>query len=282
MIRRLLLSALYAATFAAFGLGLWYGRDYYGAPLAERLRHPLHWSLKPGGELGIVFGIVGASLMAIMLSYSLRRRVGALRKAGRLSAWLDFHIWCGITGPLLIVLHSSFKVGGLIAIAFWSMVAVATSGVVGRFLYAQIPRTAAGVELSLDEARQLEALLGERLRREVGLPEDALATLEDPVPPREASILRAFGALLGAPGRIRRRVRALAHRHRIPPAKVRSLRRVAVQRALLHHRLAVWRRVHELFHYWHVVHRPFTVLLYIFLAVHIAVAWMTGYAGGRG
>jgi len=281
-VRRLVISALYAATLAVFGVGLWYGREYYSLPIGERLRHPLHWTLKPGGEIGLLYGIVGAALMAIMLVYSLRRRVGALRKAGRLSTWLDFHIWCGVTGPLLIVLHSSFRVGTLVAIAFWSMVAVATSGVLGRFLYAQIPRTAAGVELSLDEATRLEVRLGDRLRDELGVPSEALVALEDPVPPRDASIVRAFVALLGAPGRIRRRVRALVRRHGVPRANVRALQRVAVQRALLHHRLAVWRRVHELFHYWHVVHRPFTVLLYIFLAVHIAVAWMTGYAGGPG
>ena len=45
----------------------------------------------------------------------------------------------------------------------------------------------------------------------------------------------------------------------------------------IHRRLALWQRVRELFHYWHVFHKPFAVIMYLFMAVHIGVAWMTGY-----
>jgi hypothetical protein len=46
---------------------------------------------------------------------------------------------------------------------------------------------------------------------------------------------------------------------------------------MLHRRLRVWQRLHELFHYWHVFHKPFAVLMYIFAAIHLGVAWATGY-----
>lgn len=278
-----MMGALYAATLAALALLAWRGRDYYALPLLERPHHALHWELKPGGSVGRWYGIAGATLMTAMLGYSLRKRLPGLRYAGRLGTWLDLHIWCGITGPLLIVLHSALKVGGLIAIAFWSMVAVATSGVFGRFLYAQIPRTAAGDQLTLDDARRLDAELSARLRSEFGLSAAELTPLDPAVAssPAGASVAAALLALAIEPLRLRRRLARFRSEHRRLPHEVLArLTALAGQRALLHRRLALWRKLHELFHYWHVFHKPFAVLMYLFAVVHIAVAWATGYAGG--
>ena len=278
-----MMGALYAATLAALALLAWRGRDYYALPLLERPHHALHWELKPGGSVGRWYGIAGATLMTAMLGYSLRKRLPGLRYAGRLGTWLDLHIWCGITGPLLIVLHSALKVGGLIAIAFWSMVAVATSGVFGRFLYAQIPRTAAGDQLTLDDARRLDAELSARLRSEFGLSAAEL-TPRDPAAassPAGASVAAALLALAIEPLRLRRRLARFRSEHRRLPHEVLArLTALAGQRALLHRRLALWRKLHELFHYWHVVHKPFAVVMYLFMVVHVAVALATGYAWG--
>jgi hypothetical protein len=284
--RRWLLLAVYVATFSALGWFGWRGRDYYALSLLERPRHPLHWELKPGGRLGLDYGIAGASLMVAMLGYSVRKRVPVLRRFASLGGWLDFHIWCGITGPLLIFLHSAGKVGGLIAIAFWSMVAVSLSGVLGRFLYAQIPRTAAGDELSLAAARRLDEELAGRLRSEFVLPDADLAALDSlAAPPAPAaggpSLAAAVAGLALEPLRFRRRLaRFRAGHRRLPRELVARIAAVARQRALLARRLAVWRGLHELFHYWHVFHKPFALLMYLFAAVHVGVAWATGYAGG--
>jgi hypothetical protein len=280
--RRGLLWTLYLASFVLLGALAWHGRGYYSLPLVERPRHPLHWQLKPGGEIGRLYGVVGLSTMTAMLGYSLRKRIRPLRHLGRLSGWLDFHIWCGIVGPLLIVLHSALKVGGLIAIAFWSMVAVALSGIVGRFLYAQIPRTAAGDQLSLHEAQALDAALAERLRQQMGVREAALTGLmADGAAIPARSVVGALGSLALEPVRFRRRLRRFRRAHPgLPRATVARLGRVAGQRALLQRRLALWHRLHELFHYWHVAHKPFAVVMYVFMVVHVAVALWTGYAWG--
>jgi len=279
--RRWALILLYAGTFAVIGALAWYGRDYYAAPLVERPRHPLHWQLKPGGELGRLYGIVGLGMMVAMLSYSLRKRLPALRKAGKLAGWLDLHIYLGVAGPLFIVLHSSMKVGGLIAISFWSMVAVAVSGILGRFLYAQIPRTASGDELSLEEARKMEQLMAARLRSEFGLDDSDLALLEARQAARSRSLLGMLFGLIGLPFAFRRSVGQFLRRHRdVPRPVVVRMLRIARQRALLRRRLDLWRRLHELFHYWHVLHKPFALLMYLFAAIHVAVAYATGYVGG--
>ncbi len=160
--------------------------------------------------------------MTAMLAYSLRKRIPGLRRAGRLGTWLDLHIWCGVTGPLLIVLHSALKVGGLIAIAFWSMVAVALSGVFGRFLYAQIPRTASGDQLSLDEARRLDAELTARLRDEFDLSASDLAPLRAAAGGASRSVAAALAALAVEPWRRRRRLARFRARARAPARARRS------------------------------------------------------------
>ncbi|MCM2270867.1 MAG: hypothetical protein NDJ75_12250 [Thermoanaerobaculia bacterium] len=274
------LATLYLLTLLGTAVSAWRGFDYYRTPLLERPRHALHWELKPGGTLGVAYGVGGATLMTAMLGYSARKRLPLLRRTGRLGSWLDFHIWCGVTGPLAVVFHSAFKVGGLIAIAFWSMVAVALSGIFGRFLYAQIPRSAAGTELSLDEATRLERDLADRLRDEIGIDAGASDRLDES-PPAAAprSLIGALLALLAAGGAARRRTRRFVDAHpALPRAAARRLGALVRQRELLRRRLALWRRLHELFHYWHVFHKPFAVLMYLFAAIHVGVAWATGYA----
>ncbi len=254
------------------------GWDYYTTPLIERPRHELYWALKPGGELGRVFGIVGTALMLLMLSYSVRRRWKALAGIGNLATWLDFHIFCGIIGPLFVVLHSSFKVTGLVALSFWSMVLVAASGVVGRFLYQQIPRRRSGDELSLAEveARRQRAKLS--LSRDFGvtiihlqrIEEVALAGVDS-----QAGLLKALLTMPVATSIVRLRIRHLARQ--FPSVNKSQLGRLLEEQALLSMRVSMWKRTHELFHYWHVLHRPFALVMYLFAAVHIIVATVTGY-----
>lgn len=278
---RTALAAVYLAGFCLIGWLAWQGRDYYLTSAALRPRHPDYWDLKPGGRLGILFGVAGSSLMIVMLVYSVRKRIKFLRNLGSLRHWLDFHIVCGIFGPLFILLHSSFKVGGLVAVSFWSMVVVAASGVLGRFLYLQIPRRRSGDELSLEEAeREIEGL-GRTLRERFGLSEETLSRLDAVAArhaPAEANLAVLLLRLPFDGWRLRRDLaRTAPSGEDLPPAAVRGLRRMAGQRAGLRRRILLWSRLQELFHYWHVLHKPFALLMYLFMTVHITVALATGY-----
>ena len=174
-------AALRAGYLLAFAVITWLffqGSAYYLTPLAERAHHPGYWDWKSGGRIGHPLGVAGSTMMVLMLGYSLRKRVSVLRHLGPLARWLDVHIFLGVVGPLLVVLHSSFKVQGLVAFSFWSMIAVATSGVFGRYLYLQIPRTRAGEEINLAALERVDAELGERLRRQFRLDAATLGRLE--------------------------------------------------------------------------------------------------------
>jgi hypothetical protein len=281
-VRRITLLVCYLVALCAIAWFTYSGWDYYRSPLIERPRHPLYWSLKPGGTLGLRFGIAGAGMMTLMLVYSLRKRVRLFRRIGKVRGWLDFHILLGIIGPLFIVLHSSFKVGGLVALAFWSMVAVAVSGVAGRFLYAQIPRSRAGDELSLAQVHKLDAELTRELVEDFGLPASEATLLEGLAEQdleRQRSVWTLLLRLPIDAWLLRRRLRRFRRRF---PALDRSLLRRLGQtvrrKALLRRRIRLWDSLHRVFHYWHVAHKPFAIVMYLFMFVHIAVAWWTGYA----
>ena len=257
------------------------GADFYRTPLLERAHHDGYWQWKAGGSVGHKLGIVGSSMMVLMLLYSVRKRVGALRRLGPLSGWLDVHIYLGVLGPLLVVLHSSLKVQGLVALSFWSMVVVALSGVLGRYLYLQIPRTRAGEEVALAELEAQDRELSGQLRNRFDLGEAQLARLDALVAvPTRVGLVGGFVRLVTDDLRLRSGLRAFAASCRsVPRPVVREFERVVRQKAHVHRRILLWDRVHELFHYWHVLHKPFALVMYVFMIVHVAVALATGYAG---
>jgi hypothetical protein len=272
-----LLSAFYAVSFVVVVLLFLRGATYYETPLRDRAHHEGYWDYKAGGRVGHRLGSVGSTMMVLMLLYSVRKRVPGLRRAGPLSRWLDGHIYLGVFGPLLVVLHSAFKVQGLVALSFWSMVLVASSGALGRYLYLQIPRTRAGEELALAELERHDRELGESLRSRFGLTQQQLARL-DAVPVVSAGVLAGLVGLVVDDIRLRSAVRRFAADCRSVPRDVfREFERVVRQKAYVRRRIVVWNRVHELFHYWHVLHKPFAVVMYLFMLVHVAVALATGY-----
>jgi hypothetical protein len=255
------------------------GADFYRTPLLERAHHEGYWQWKAGGSVGQKLGLVGSTMMVLMLLYSVRKRVGALRRLGSLGRWLDIHIFLGIFGPLLVVLHSTFKVQGLVALSFWSMVIVASSGVLGRFLYMQIPRTRAGEERALVELEAEDRALSGQLRTRFHLDDAQIARLDELVGiPTQVGLLGGFLRLVADDLRLRSGLRGFAKGCRSVPAPVfREFERVVRQKAQVHRRILLWDRVHELFHYWHVLHKPFAMVMYLFMIVHVAVALVTGY-----
>ncbi len=99
--------------------------------------------------------------------------------------------------------------------------------------------------------------------------------------PARTGLLGGFVRLVTDDLRLRsglRAVRAPSCRS-VPRPVVREFERVVRQKAHVHRRILLWDRVHELFHYWHVLHKPFALVMYVFMIVHVAVALATGYAG---
>jgi hypothetical protein len=100
------------------------------------------------GELfGHTLGILGFFLMILTETvYSLRKRTRSARW-GKMSEWLEFHIFTGLVGPYMVFLHTSWKFNGLAGAVTLMTVIVVISGFIGRYIYTRIPRTADGIEL---------------------------------------------------------------------------------------------------------------------------------------
>lgn len=103
-----------------------------------------------GDDTGYWLGVAGGVMMVLLFSYPLRKHFNFSRNWGRVKWWFLVHMVLGVGGPLLILLHSTFRVGSLnAAVAMYSMVAVAVSGVIGRFIYARVNRGLHGEKASL-------------------------------------------------------------------------------------------------------------------------------------
>ena len=121
-----------------------------------------------GEFYGHSIGILGFVLMLLTETlYSLRKR-SRLARWGRMASWLQFHIYTGIVGPFMVLLHSSWKLNGLAGVTLALTGVIVFSGFIGRYIYTRIPRTADGLEDSgligqmqagaLANARRLMAL----------------------------------------------------------------------------------------------------------------------------
>jgi hypothetical protein len=257
------------------------GLDYYLVPLAERPFAPGHGVFDPTGRVGNRLGIAGASMMAVgVVLYSTRKRWPLLSGAGRLRDWLSLHIFLCTLGPFLVVLHTSFRVSGLVAIAFWSMIVVVASGVIGRYVYVRIPRALNGNARTREElAAEQQALLA-RIREQAGEHVRHLETWLASEPVRQPGLLGALGGALMADLRARREQRQIARvLSRVPASGV---LREQMQRNLQRHRRLSRERAfiepfQQLFLYWHAFHLPLAVVMLLVLAVHVAVAIAFGY-----
>src|ERR1700741_1252273 len=140
-----------------------YGFDYYTLASTDRPYSPKHAALRPSGVIGIKLGWLGVIMFLIIFRYPLRKAWPWLMKKGSSRHWLDYHVILGIAAPFVIAFHSSFKFAGFAGMAFWIMFAVSVSGIIGRYLYGQIPRSLNAAELSLKEVQDIQAKLGEQL-----------------------------------------------------------------------------------------------------------------------
>ncbi len=262
---------------------VWEGGTYYASPLQERYTHPLHQTLKPSGALGHSLGIIGTLMMLSIFVYSLRKKWKFLQRFGSQNQWLQMHIFMGFAGPVLVTFHTTGKLGGIVSVAFYSMWAMVFSGVIGRYLYAKIPRTVQGNKMGLREIEDRLAELVDKLHHDQrkGAILEGIETLLARTRRQRGGLLRAlFRSLrddLSLPLdaiRIWRIVgidQGLSLRKRL-----RVMRLVLKQQRILNH-LAVLDAMQQLFSYWHVFHKPFTVLTFVIVSLHVSVALYLGY-----
>ncbi|HLP40789.1 MAG TPA: hypothetical protein VK465_04720 [Fibrobacteria bacterium] len=308
-----ILSLAYAASLAFIAWYLRHAWDYLILPVQERPFHELHSRFKPGGLWGHGFGIIGTAMILCMHVYSLRKRVKLFRNWGNLKKWLHVHIFFGVVGCLLIMVHTAGKAHGLVALSFWSMVLVFLSGFVGRFFYGAIPRRATGLAFSLEEAEELSEQRAASLQRGFARIGDAathIASLESrgevnrflakyvrpisdirnlrkfnesglaslrPLWGFSRRMLRDMGECRGDDASWNRFLKSrkleIKKRTYFLKRKVKTLR----EAASLKRKVKRWQAIQARLYYWHVFHKPFSVIMYVVLGVHVYVAVKYGF-----
>ena len=110
--------------------------------------------INPEDGLGYWLGIIGGSMMLVLILYPLRKRIRALRFLGKTTHWFKAHMILGVLGPVLVLFHSNFQLGSFNSrVALYCMLLVAGSGVIGRHIYAGIHSGLYGDKTSLEELR---------------------------------------------------------------------------------------------------------------------------------
>ncbi len=234
---------------------IFYGYSYYRLPIEQRYEHALYNLLKPTGFIGHGLGIFGTLLIVVgLFGYMARKRLKIFSNMGMLSYWLEAHIFLCTLGTVLVLFHTTFKFGGLISVGFWSLAIVWISGVVGRFLYINIPRNIHGRELSLSEMLARKHRLDQELYEKYNIKfSQVTKTRFSQIKPQLVSqkvLMKEYG-----------KVRSILREERVCQWRIKRLE-----------------TLRNLFKYWHVIHLPFALIMLIIMMIHVGVALFFGYS----
>lgn len=256
--------------------------SYYLLPAGDRSSHPLHETLRSSGRVGLLMGLVGTALIFTNLLYLVRKHRPSWGILGSLRSWMAFHIFTGTLGFLFIVVHTAFLPRSPLGmLAFYSLCVVIVTGLMGRYIYARVPRSIEGRELEVDELRQaLEqhraeltslglkdqgfaaaptgaaagAVPGAKARR--GIPVTLWTLLMgDPKLRRQRSVARVVA--LSLPGPVERRRKVL-----------RLIDRLYVEMSWI----ARYQDLRALMSYWRFLHRWLALVLILLALFHIGIA----------
>src|SRR5271166_3279254 len=291
---RVRLYMLYAVAIMINLAIFFYGFDYYKLSAIDRPFSSKHHLLRPSGPIGLYLGFAGVALFVGISLYPIRKHWKWLSTIGSTRHWLDIHVLMGLTAPFIIAFHSTLKFKGIAGMAFWIMFAVSASGVVGRYLYAQIPRKVTTAELSMKEVQELQETLAQQLAAQNLLPQsDVRALLRLPDAERVQrlpiviaivymmilDVVRVFGVV-----RLRRHAlsfgQSLQTLGGFLPTRHRELEKVisaAAEEAALSKRILFLSRSQKVFHLWHVVHKPFSYAFAVLALLHIGLQFVLGY-----
>ena len=231
---------------------------------------------------GYWLGIIGGSLMLLLLLYPISKRVSLLTRLIPMRYWFGLHMMLGIIGPVMVLFHSNFHLGSTnSSIALISMLLVAGSGLVGRYIYTRIHHGLYGARITLAELKQETENNQAELLTMYAMDEN----LGDSLKAMEEKALQAYTGLLTSlvhvvylgvnAQRLRLKVMHLLRDSytkddtdkKLPDSK---LVIASVNRYTLALRRAAAFRVYErLFSLWHILHLPLFIMMIITAIIHI-------------
>jgi len=226
-----------------------------------------------GNPFGHALGALGAVMMVMTeLLYSLRKRTRLLN-FGQMRHWLSFHIFTGIIGPSLVLMHTGMEFRGLAGLTMLLTVFVVASGFLGRYIYTTVPRTVAGVEvdrriLEADLVRQRQELQAWSKNKSVQVQQ--LVMQETAVSPTTtlsttAVLLYRYRAWQG-----QRRIKtAVAALNQEEQARFKNVERSLRRQQRLVRQIQSLQTVRKMMGWWHTAHVPLGLTLFTAMTIHI-------------
>ena len=249
--------------------------DYYSMGRADRPFHEAHQLLRPSGGTGLPMGVIATALIILNLAYLIRKRLIRWTFLGPLRLWMDLHVLTGLIGGGLIIFHSalapSSALGTTAAVA---LLLTVLTGLIGRTIYIQVPRSLEGRELELDQVR--DELNDCRLELEAaGVDAGWLELPEPEMRAHQASLLASFAALLKGYRERTNKYRKLKRQiFQSLELRKRSRRLLPLVKNYCIH--AQWlTRYHELralLASWRFFHRWLAMVMLCIVACHVVVA----------
>jgi dihydropyrimidine dehydrogenase (NAD+) subunit PreT len=249
--------------------------DYYGLPRLQRPLHAIHYLLRPSGFVGLLLGIVATVVFVLNLGYLVRKQLIKMSWLGSLRTWMDAHVLTGLLGMGLIALHSAMAPSSALGIlAIVAMAITVLTGVVGRTIYIQVPRSLEGRELELEQVRnQLDACRNQL--QQAGVQADWLDLARPQRRTHQTSLVGCFLAMAVGDHQRRQDYRRLKRQVLGSPA-LRPARRQILPLAkafCIHWQWLIrYQELLSLIASWRFFHRWLAVLMFCVVICHIVLA----------
>ncbi len=242
---------------------------------------------------GYIIGIVGASMMLLLVLYPIRKTARFMRRMGAVKHWFRAHMVLGLIGPALILFHSNFALGSLnSSVALVAMLLVAVSGLIGRYIYSGIHYGLYGKEMNLNELQKdfkdKSHAMGYVLDYAPAIQERILNFDNMALRPHYSFVgsllwlgVTFFSALrlrVALAMVLRRTLRVAAKRNKWTPSELRAHDRATrlyianhISSAMAISRFKVYER---LFSLWHLLHLPLFIMLVLTAIIHVVAVHM--------
>ena len=219
-------------------------------------------------------GIIGFILMIMTeMLYTLRKRSRSARW-GRMQNWLQFHIFTGLVGPYMVLLHTSWKFNGLAGMVMLLTVIIVVSGFLGRYIYTAVPRTVDGIELQASELEQrIRVVDGELQQWLVGQPKlyESLSKSLLTSPMSSGGRL-VFGRAFEEWNARLKWWRMSSRMDKNARMQARQLNELLKQERNLRRQLSSIAFTRRLLGLWHAIHIPVGMALFTAAVIHIVAA----------
>ncbi len=249
--------------------------------------------ITPEWGLGYWLGITGGVMFLLIFLYPLRKKAKILRDWGSVKIWFNAHMLIGLIAPTIIIFHTNFQLGARNSnIALYSMILVVISGLIGRYIYAQIHYGLFGKHADLAELTAISEVTRGQLGEAFGIApvlENVLKRYEQKVLEKPANLVQSIlrKLMIGVSSWttyliLRRRLKPLiaarARQKGWSPAEEQDFYRKTCRTLAIHlatiRKVAVLNFYERLFAGWHMVHVVFFSLLIITGLVHVLAVHM--------